>query len=158
MFSNTYKGVCKKSGLASEALTRVKEQLEQNGPFLQIPYNNCVILVYSSFSTLKIAGDMNRNVKKWIVTKWTDYRFSYVKMVSLSTQKHSPKIRLTETYHISNQQKFYDDSNGLIGFEIAPLHEEGNLILARPLFCKSHYTMVNNKKVDSIKLDYLIHT
>ena len=47
------KGVCKKSGLASEALTRVKEQLEQNGPFLQIPYNNCVILVYSSFFYLE---------------------------------------------------------------------------------------------------------
>ena len=33
----------KKSGLASEALSRVQKQLEQNSQFLQIPYKNSVI-------------------------------------------------------------------------------------------------------------------
>ena len=47
------RGCAKKSGLASEALTRVQEQLEQNGQFLQIPYKNSVILVYSSFFYLE---------------------------------------------------------------------------------------------------------
>ena len=43
----------KKSGPASEALTRVQEELEQNGQFLQIPLKNSVILVYSSFFYLE---------------------------------------------------------------------------------------------------------
>ena len=38
-----------KSGLASEAITRVPGQLEQNGQVLRIPYKICVNLVYSSF-------------------------------------------------------------------------------------------------------------
>ena len=37
----------KKSGLASEALSRVQKQLEQNSQFLQIPYKNSVIHPYS---------------------------------------------------------------------------------------------------------------
>ena len=45
--------MCKKSGLASEALTRVQEQLEQNSQFLWIPYNICINLVYSSFFYLE---------------------------------------------------------------------------------------------------------
>ena len=35
-----------KSGLASEAITRVPGQLEQNGQVLRIPYNICLNLVY----------------------------------------------------------------------------------------------------------------
>ena len=38
-----------KSGLSSEAITRVPGQLEQNGQVLRIPYKICVNLVYSSF-------------------------------------------------------------------------------------------------------------
>ena len=51
--NTTTKGVCKKSGLASEALTQVQEQQEQNGQFLQITYNICVNLVYSRFFYLE---------------------------------------------------------------------------------------------------------
>ena len=43
------RGEHKKSGLTSEALTRVLEQLEQNGQVLQIPHIICNNLVYSSF-------------------------------------------------------------------------------------------------------------
>ena len=43
------RGELKKSGLASEAITRVLRQLEQNGQVLRNPYNICKILVYSSF-------------------------------------------------------------------------------------------------------------
>ena len=43
LFKVETKGVCKKSGLASEALSRVQKQLEQNSQFLQIPYKNSVI-------------------------------------------------------------------------------------------------------------------
>ena len=43
------RGGQKKSGLASEAITRVLRQLEQNGQVLRNPYNICKILVYSSF-------------------------------------------------------------------------------------------------------------
>ena len=43
---NYIRGCAKKSGLASEALTRVQEQLEQNGQFLQIPYKNCETTIY----------------------------------------------------------------------------------------------------------------
>ena len=50
---NNLRGYAKKSGLAFEALTRVQEQLEQNSQFLQIPYKNSVILVYSSFFYLE---------------------------------------------------------------------------------------------------------
>ena len=35
-----------KSGLASEAITQVPRQLEQNGQVLRIPYNICLNLVY----------------------------------------------------------------------------------------------------------------
>ena len=65
------KGVCKKSGLAFEALTQVQEQLEQKGQFRQIPCNNCINLLHSiiAFSTLKIKGPMKQNVKKLIVPK-----------------------------------------------------------------------------------------
>ena len=38
-----------KSGLASEAITRVPGQLEQNGQVLRIPYNICFNLVYIRF-------------------------------------------------------------------------------------------------------------
>ena len=38
-----------KSGLASEAVTRDIEQLEQNGQVLRIPHIICNNLVYSSF-------------------------------------------------------------------------------------------------------------
>ena len=41
--------------------------------------------------------------------------------ISFKPKKNFPKIRLTETYHIPNQRKFYDYSNGLIRFEILPL-------------------------------------
>ena len=43
------KGRAIKSGLASEAITRVLRQLEQNSQVLRNPYNICKILVYSSF-------------------------------------------------------------------------------------------------------------
>ena len=43
------RGELKKSGLGSEAITRVLRQLEQNGQVLRNPYNICKILVYSSF-------------------------------------------------------------------------------------------------------------
>ena len=42
------RGELKKSGLASEVITRVLRQLEQNGQVLRNPYNICKILVYSS--------------------------------------------------------------------------------------------------------------
>ena len=58
-------GVCKKSGLDFEALTQVQEQLEQNGQYRQIPYNNCISLLHSivAFSTLKTKVLMKQNVK-----------------------------------------------------------------------------------------------
>ena len=65
LFKVETKGVCKKSGLASEALSRVQKQLEQNSQFLQI----LLFWYIVAFFTLKIEGDMNQNVKKWIVTK-----------------------------------------------------------------------------------------
>ena len=60
------RGCAIKSGLASEALTRVQEQLEKNGKFL---ITIALFWYIVAFSTLKIEGDMNQNVKKWIVTK-----------------------------------------------------------------------------------------
>ena len=45
-----------KSGLASEAVTRVLEQLEQNGKVLQIPYKICKNLTYISILWVKNYG------------------------------------------------------------------------------------------------------
>ena len=58
-------GVCKKSGLAFEALTQVQEQLEQKGQFWQIPCNNCINLLHSivPFYTLKTKVLMKQHVK-----------------------------------------------------------------------------------------------
>ena len=44
-----HKGVCKKSGLASELITRVVGELELYGQDLRIPHVISVNLVYSSF-------------------------------------------------------------------------------------------------------------
>ena len=49
LLRNIVRGEHKKSGLTSEALTRVLEQLEQNGQVIQIPHIICNNLVYSSF-------------------------------------------------------------------------------------------------------------
>ena len=45
----TVRGGQKKSGLASEAISRILRQLEENGQVVRNPYNICKILVYSSF-------------------------------------------------------------------------------------------------------------
>ena len=46
---NNLRGDKKKSGLASEAVTRVLVQLEPNGQILRIADNICNILVYIRF-------------------------------------------------------------------------------------------------------------
>ena len=49
--------------------------------------------------------------------------FRMCRQYLIQTQKYFPNIRFTETYHIPNEQKFYEDSDERIGFGIAPLHE-----------------------------------
>ena len=49
--------------------------------------------------------------------------------------KNSANIEPTETYHIPNQQKFHEDSDGLLRFEITAWFEGENPILLRPLLC-----------------------
>ena len=58
------RGVSKKSGLASEPVTLDPEHLELNGQVLRIPHIICVNLVYSSFFSPKIEGDIDPSVKK----------------------------------------------------------------------------------------------
>ena len=41
----------------------------------------------------------------------------------MQIQKYSTKIALTETSHIPNQWKFYEDFEGLFKFDIAALFE-----------------------------------
>ena len=118
----TVRGCAKKSGLASEALTRVQEQLEQSVQFLQISYNNCIILVYSSFFYLENWRRCAPKCKKMDPDKMNRLSiFMCEDGISFKPKKHFPKIRLTETYNIPNWWKFYDDSNGVIRFEILPL-------------------------------------
>ena len=64
------RGDQKKSGLASAAVTRVLEQLDQNGQFLRNPYNICINWYLVAFCSLTIEGDMDTKVKKWTLTKW----------------------------------------------------------------------------------------
>ena len=84
--------------------------------------------------------------------------FVCVDSISFKLKNNLLKLDSQRPTIMSNRRKLNKDSNGLIRFEIAPLHEEGNLILVRPLFCKSHNTMVNNIKVDSTKPNYLIQS
>ena len=67
------RGEHKKSGLTSdEALTRVLEQLEQNGQVLRNPYNICVNLVCSGFSWVKNRRRYDTKRKKWSCKKVGD--------------------------------------------------------------------------------------
>ena len=58
----------------------------------------------------------------------------------MQIQKYSPKIALTETSHIPNQGKFYEDFEGLFKFDIAALFEGEIPILLRKLYmCITFY-------------------
>ena len=75
--------------------------------------------------------------------------------IPLSNSKYFANIRPTETYHIPNYWKFYEDFDKLFRLKIAALWKGENPILLGPIFMHSpHYTMVS-KKVDSIWLHYL---
>ena len=56
-------------------------------------------------------------------------------MLLNSNPKNSANIEPTETYHIPNQQKFHEDFDGLLRFEITAWFKGENPILLRPLLC-----------------------
>ena len=68
-----------KSGLASETITRVPGQLEQNGQVLQIPHNICNNLVYIRFLYVENLRRNRQKRKKMIMVKKVYLSFLNVK-------------------------------------------------------------------------------
>ena len=145
------KWVCKKKWLASEALTRVQEQLEQNGQFLRIPYNICINLVYSSFFYLENWRRYEPKCKKIDCAK--------MNRLSIFICEDSISFKPKNTFLTLDSQRptIYQINGNFMRILMDLSYLKFCLCMRGKIqfywdhfLCKSHYTMVNNKKVDSI--------
>ena len=89
------RGVPKKTGLASEPITRVLEQVSKNGQVLLNPHNICVNLVYSSFFQLENQRRYGAKHKKMVLEKSSIFiNFQCKKYCLIQIQNTLPKLDL----------------------------------------------------------------
>ena len=89
------RGVPKKSGLASEPITRVLEQVSKNCQVLLNPHNICVNLVYSSFFKLENQRRYDVRRKKMDLGKSSIFiNFQCKKYCHIQIQNTLPKLDL----------------------------------------------------------------
>ena len=93
--NNTLRGVPKKTGLASEPITRVLEQVSKNGQVLLNPHNICFNLVYSSFFKLEYQRRYDVKRKKMVSGKSSIFtNFQCKKYCLIQIQNTLPKFDL----------------------------------------------------------------